>query len=82
MPDKTHKIRGNDPRLSEPKLRGDCRVLELDDGKWQWQTDGSKLIVYSPAGEKTVNRYLPPDEKHQQPITPGDVKVFIEQNLR
>jgi len=82
MPDKTPKRRGDDPALSEPKLRGDCRRLDLDDGTWQWKTNGSVVTVYSPTGVATTETFVPQDEAGVWEITPSDVKAFIETSLR
>lgn len=92
MPDKIKKIRGNDPALSKPQKpqkRGDCRVLELASGMWQWKTDGIAVIIYDPAGKRydkdigdifeippsTVNAFRCGDREGLS-IEPRDIKAL------
>jgi hypothetical protein len=53
MPDREHKLRGSDPRLNEPRSRGDTRILDLKSGKWQWKIGGDTAFIYSPEGTRT-----------------------------
>ncbi len=52
MPDREHKLRGSDPRLNEPRRRGDTRVLDLKSGLWQWKVATDKVIIYSPENKR------------------------------
>ncbi len=53
MPDREHKLRGSDPRLNEPRARGDTRILDLKSGRWQWKVNTDTAFIYSPEGKRT-----------------------------
>jgi hypothetical protein len=54
MPDKIHKIRGNDPRLNQPtKPRKGYRSIHRPSGLWQWKTNGYDVIIYDPVRRPT-----------------------------
>lgn len=53
MPDREHKLRGSDPRLNEPRARGDTRILDLKSGRWQWKINGNTAFIYSPEDKRT-----------------------------
>ncbi len=89
------KIRGNDPALNQPKLRGDCRVLDIyNEGRWQWKTDGSHVTIYDPAANRheVLARNLfgmsaddwyryTEDDNMSLPITPSDISDYIKRNI-
>jgi hypothetical protein len=58
MPDQKQKVRGDDPRLTAPVLRKDCRSVGIRVGKtaqdtiWQWKVGKEMVIIYSPDGTR------------------------------
>lgn len=62
MPDREHKLRGSDPRLNEPRKRGDTRILDLKSGQWQWKlgrASGTIAMVFI---------YSPENKRHEVPL--------------
>lgn len=52
MPDKKFKLRGNDPRLNEPKKRPHHRLLHIRGQVWQWRTNGHDIYIYDPTRKR------------------------------
>jgi hypothetical protein len=98
MPDKKTKVRGNDPRFSQSKLRGDCRSVHVDGQEWQWKTNGYDIIIYSPTGKRShVNAWTVEGKSKEEfdriwayrdwddpshTVYPGDVRAFIANGLK
>ncbi|RYE93182.1 MAG: hypothetical protein EOO77_45830 [Oxalobacteraceae bacterium] len=96
MPDQKLKVRGNDPLLHERKMRGDCRVLDLNkQGLWQWKYATDKIIFYDPDDKRieapiaavlnvTQAEYdaLQFDWRDESiPITPADLSDYVRRML-
>jgi hypothetical protein len=53
MADRRFKLRGSDPRINEPRRRGDTRILDLKSGTWQWKVNATTAFIYNPSDERT-----------------------------
>ncbi len=89
MPDRITKIRGNDPRLTETRLRGDARAIEIRNQTWQWKVGDRQVFIYNPAGERhavahhvllgiTEAEWNAINEDSETiPITPKDISDYV-----
>jgi hypothetical protein len=90
MPDKKPKIRGNDPRLFEPKPRKGYRRIHRPSGIWEWKTNGYDVVVYSPKRVRFQLSAWDLEDKKQMSrdwddyghtVYPGDVRDYIAKHL-
>jgi hypothetical protein len=96
MPDKKLKIRGNDPKWSQPKLRPHLRCIHFSETEiWQWKTNGYEIFIFDPQRNRTIIRAWDLEGSTESEffrnrewcefghaIYPSDVRTYIAKNLR